>query len=171
MNNRLPRNVHRLDGWPNVDLNMARSSPFPAITPAQNAVYNSWGPGKYAPDSTSRQNTRVFALRLLTRQCQEREFTRKTHLVLERILAIVQCRSCTSRCAFGNRYPAVHPIWCEKRPALRLQHRFQRPPRQPAPSTPRVARGRAVFAQSCIRCTGNSNTDNNAGVLPAPSET
>jgi mono/diheme cytochrome c family protein len=34
----------RLDGWPNLDLNIALS---PALTGPQKAVYNSWGPGKY----------------------------------------------------------------------------------------------------------------------------
>ena len=41
---------HRLDGWPNRDLNpgaiIALSG---ALTPAQKAVYNSWGAGKYDP--------------------------------------------------------------------------------------------------------------------------
>ncbi|MEO7217608.1 MAG: hypothetical protein ABI026_05395 [Gemmatimonadaceae bacterium] len=41
---------HRLDGWPNRDLNpgaiIALSG---ALTPAQKAVYNSWGAGRYDP--------------------------------------------------------------------------------------------------------------------------
>lgn len=41
---------HRLDGWPNRDLNpgaiIALSG---ALTPGQKAVYNSWGAGKYDP--------------------------------------------------------------------------------------------------------------------------
>jgi len=38
----------RLDGWPNRDLNPgAIIALSPAITPAQAAVYNSWGPGMY----------------------------------------------------------------------------------------------------------------------------
>ena len=41
---------HRKDGWPNRDLNVgAIIALSPAITPAQKAVYNSWGPGKYDP--------------------------------------------------------------------------------------------------------------------------
>ena len=41
---------HRLDGWPNRDLNPgAIIALSPALTPAQRAVYNSWGPGKYDP--------------------------------------------------------------------------------------------------------------------------
>jgi len=40
----------RLDGWPNRDLNPgAIIALSPALTPAQRAVYNSWGPGKYDP--------------------------------------------------------------------------------------------------------------------------
>ena len=41
---------HRLDGWPNRDLNVgAIVSLSPAVTPAQKAVYGSWGPGMYDP--------------------------------------------------------------------------------------------------------------------------
>ncbi len=41
---------HRLDGWPNRDLDPgAIIALSPALTPAQRAVYNSWGPGKYDP--------------------------------------------------------------------------------------------------------------------------
>lgn len=40
----------RLDGWPNRDLNPgAIIALSPAIPPAQKAVYNSWGPGRYDP--------------------------------------------------------------------------------------------------------------------------
>jgi len=40
----------RLDGWPNRDLNPgAIIALSPALTPAQQAVYNSWGPGMYDP--------------------------------------------------------------------------------------------------------------------------
>ncbi|HET7584481.1 MAG TPA: c-type cytochrome [Gemmatimonadaceae bacterium] len=40
----------RLDGWPNRDLNPgAIIALSPAVTDAQKAVFNSWGPGKYDP--------------------------------------------------------------------------------------------------------------------------
>ena len=40
----------RLDGWPNRDLNPgAIIALSPALSDAQKAVYNSWGPGKYDP--------------------------------------------------------------------------------------------------------------------------
>jgi hypothetical protein len=41
---------HRLDGWPNRDLNVgAIIALSPTPTAAQKAVYSSWGPGKYDP--------------------------------------------------------------------------------------------------------------------------
>jgi cytochrome c553 len=41
---------HRLDGWPNRDLNVgAIVALSPAITPEQRRVYRSWGPGMYDP--------------------------------------------------------------------------------------------------------------------------
>ena len=40
----------RLDGWPNLDLNSgAIIALSPALSAADKAVYNSWGPGKYDP--------------------------------------------------------------------------------------------------------------------------
>lgn len=40
----------RLDGWPNRDLDPGRIIALsPALTAAQKAVYNSWGPGRYDP--------------------------------------------------------------------------------------------------------------------------
>src|SRR6476646_4359700 len=41
---------HRLDGWPNRDLNVgAIVALSPALPAATKAVYNSWGPGMYDP--------------------------------------------------------------------------------------------------------------------------
>jgi mono/diheme cytochrome c family protein len=40
----------RLDGWPNLELNPgAIIALSPALTPAQQAIYNSWGPGRFDP--------------------------------------------------------------------------------------------------------------------------
>lgn len=49
-NSFMPGIGQRLDGWPNHDLNVgAIVALSPVPTPAQKAVYNSWGPGKYDP--------------------------------------------------------------------------------------------------------------------------
>jgi len=49
VNNSMAAGVgQRLDGWPNLDLNPgAIIALSPALSGAQKAVYNSWGPGKY----------------------------------------------------------------------------------------------------------------------------
>jgi mono/diheme cytochrome c family protein/cytochrome c5 len=47
-NSAAPGVGQRLDGWPNLDLDPgAIIALSPALTGAQKAVYNSWGPGKY----------------------------------------------------------------------------------------------------------------------------
>jgi cytochrome c553 len=49
-NSFMPGIGSRLDGWPNRDLNVgAIVALSPTPTPAQKAVYTSWGPGKYDP--------------------------------------------------------------------------------------------------------------------------
>src|SRR5690348_9486716 len=49
-NSFIPGIGRRLDGWPNRDLNVgAIVSLSPVLTPAQKAVYGSWGPGRYDP--------------------------------------------------------------------------------------------------------------------------
>ena len=49
-NSFMPGIGRRLDGWPNRDLNVgAIVSLSPVLTPAQKAVYGSWGPGMYDP--------------------------------------------------------------------------------------------------------------------------
>src|SRR5688572_5528653 len=46
----LPNVGHRLDGWPNMDLNPgAIIALSPNISPAQRTVYGGWGAGKYDP--------------------------------------------------------------------------------------------------------------------------
>jgi hypothetical protein len=46
----MPGIGHRMDGWPNRDLNVgAIIALSPAVSAAQKNVYNSWGPGKYDP--------------------------------------------------------------------------------------------------------------------------
>src|SRR5690606_24301780 len=41
---------HRMDGWPNRDLDVGAIIALSPVLPAEKkAVYNSWGPGKYDP--------------------------------------------------------------------------------------------------------------------------
>ena len=55
----------RKDGWPNRDLNVgAIIALSPAVTPAQKAVYTSWGPGKYDPRYNQDGKSTYWACRL-----------------------------------------------------------------------------------------------------------
>jgi mono/diheme cytochrome c family protein len=171
---------HRLDGWPNRDLNVgAIIALSPAITPAQKKVYSSWGPGKYDP----RYN-----------------FDGKsTPLVLPPAygLAAVKNETYTAEgpISYWNAYVAVtqmhgHGNFSDPRlsidikqtpdkvtsklAALRAyQHSIEAPRPAGGSFDPAAAdRGRAIFSQSCISChVGGSGTDNNDGRLHAPAET
>ncbi len=181
VNNSFSKGIgRRMDGWPNRDLNVgAIIALSPAITPAQKAIYNSWGPGTYDP----RYN-----------------FDGKsTPLVLPPAYGLAPVRNETYTAegpiSYWNAYVAVtqmhgHGNFSDPRlgidirqtpdmvapklAALRAyQHSLPAPP-PPAGSFDAAAaeRGQVVFNRSCATChVGGSGTDNNTGVLHAPSET
>jgi cytochrome c5 len=171
---------HRKDGWANRDLNVgAIIALSPAITSAQKAVYESWGPGKYDP-----------------RYNQDGQ---STPLVLPPVygLASVKNETCTAEgpISYWNAYVAVtqmhgqgsfseprlgidvrspHDLVGPKLPALRGYQFSLETPRPPAQGADLAAagRGREVFAHACLQChVDGSGTDNNAGKLHQPSET
>jgi mono/diheme cytochrome c family protein len=170
----------RQDGWPNRDLNVgAIIALSPAVTPAQKAVYTSWGPGKYDPRFNIDGQS--------------------TPLVLPPAYGLAQVRNETYTAegpiSYWNAYVAVtqmhgHGNFSDPRlgidirqapdmvgpklAALRAYQHSLQAPRPPAGSVDAAAaeRGRAVFDQSCARChVGATNTDNNAGTLHPPAET
>jgi mono/diheme cytochrome c family protein len=173
----------RLDGWPNHDLNPgAIIALSPALTPAQKAVYNSWGKGKY----DARYN-----------------FDGKNNpSVIPPAYGLLGVHSVTysgdgSEIAYWNRYVAVtqmhgHGSFSEPRatppdnvqnppdsvsallPALQAYQLSLQKPVPPAGSFDAAAaeRGRVVFngAGQCASChTGALFTDANSR-LHAPSE-
>ncbi|HMI44191.1 MAG TPA: c-type cytochrome [Gemmatimonadaceae bacterium] len=171
---------HRKDGWPNRDLNVgAIIALSPAITPAQKAVYNSWGPGKYDP----RFNIDG----------------KSTPLVLPPAYGLARVRNETYTAegpiSYWNAYVAVtqmhgHGNFSDPRlaidirqtpdkvgPKLASLRAYQHSIEAPAPpagtfDSDASVRGRVVFNQNCITChVGANNTDNNSGVLHTPSET
>jgi cytochrome c5 len=170
----------RQDGWPNRDLNVgAIIALSPAITPAQRAVYNSWGPGKYDPR---------FNLD-----------GKSTPLVLPPAYGLAQIRNETYTAegpiSYWNAYVAVTQMHGQgnfsdprlgiqvaqspdlvgpKLAALRSYQHSLSAPSPPAGSFDAAGaeRGRSVFNRTCARChVGVNGTDNNAGTLHAPSET
>jgi mono/diheme cytochrome c family protein len=170
----------RKDGWPNRDLNVgAIIALSPAITAAQKAVYSSWGPGKYDP----RFNIDG----------------KSTPLVLPPAYGLARVRNETYTAegpiSYWNAYVAVtqmhgHGNFSDPRLGINIrqtpdmvgpklaslrayQHSLEAPPPLAGSfDTDASVRGRVVFNQNCIRChVGANNTDNNSGVLHAPSET
>ncbi len=170
----------RMDGWPNGDLNVgAIIALSPAITPAQKAVYSSWGPGKYDP----RYNIDG----------------KSTPLVLPPAYGLAPVRNETYTAegpiSYWNAYVAVtqmhgHGNFADPRlgidirqtpdmvspklASLRAYQHSLAAPSPPAGSFDAAAaeRGRVVFNRSCATChVGGTGTDNNSGVLHAPSET
>ncbi len=177
----MPGIGRRKDGWPNRDLNVgAIIALSPALTPAQKAVYTSWGPGKYDP----RYN----------------QDGKNTPLVLPPAYGLAKIDNETytgeGPISYWNAYVAVTQMggqgnFSDKRlgidvkhspdlvtpklPALRAyQHSLPTPP-PPAGSfdAAGAGRGRTVFDKSCASChVGGSGTDNNDGDrLHQPAET
>ena len=176
----LPGIGHRLDGWPNRDLDPGRIIALsPALSEETKAVYNSWGPGKYDPR---------FNIDGLS-----------TPLVLPPAYGLHGIRNETytgdGPVSYWNAYVAVTQMGghgnfrddrlginivqtpdlvTSKLPALRAYQLSLRAPAPPAGSYDAVAaqRGKAVFARNCMNChVGVVGTDNNSGRLHAPEET
>ena len=171
---------HRKDGWPNGDLNVgAIVALSPAVTAAQKAIYNSWGPGRFDPRYNVDQ--------------------KNTPLVLPPAygLAAVKNETFTAEgpMSYWNAYVGViemhgHGNFSDPRlgidirqtpdmvgPKLAALRAYQHSISTPAPPSgsfdaAAAARGLVVFNQSCSSChVGGNGTDNNSGVLHAPAET
>ena len=170
----------RLDGWANRDLNVgAIIALSPAITPAQKAVYGSWGAGKYDPRYNIDGRNAPLVLPPIYGLANVRNETYTAEGPISYWNAYVAVTQMHGRGNFaderlGLRVTQMPDLVTPKLAALRsYQHSLH------APSAPfgsvdasMAERGRAVFARSCARChVGTSNTDNNAGVLHAPAET
>jgi mono/diheme cytochrome c family protein len=170
----------RKDGWPNRDLNVgAIIALSPAITPAQKAIYKSWGPGKYDPRFNFDGKS--------------------TPLVLPPAYGLARVKNETYTAegpiSYWNAYVAVtqmhgHGNFSDPRlginirqtpdmvgPKLASLRAYQHSLEAPAPpagtfDNDAASRGGVVFNQNCATChVGANNTDNNSGVLHSPSET
>ena len=170
----------RQDGWPNRDLNVgAIVALSPAITPAQKAVYNGWGPGKYDPryNIDGKNTPLVLPPAYGLAEVQNETYTAEGPISYWNAYVAV-----TQMHGHGNFSDPRLTIDVKQSPdlvtpklaALRsYQHSLAAPP-PPAGSFDVAAaeRGRTVFDANCVSChVGATNTDNNAGTLHAPSET
>jgi cytochrome c2 len=172
----------RLDGWPNRDLNVgAIIALSPAVTGAQKAVYNSWGPGKYDPRfNFDGKNQPVvippaFGLREVSREIYTGD---DTISYWNGYVAITQMhghgRFVDPRVNVNVNNTPPDLVTTDKLRALRhYQFSLEKPGPAPGLDAAAVERGRAVFngAGQCSTChTGSIFTDINEGRLHAPSE-
>ena len=171
---------HRKDGWPNRDLNVgAIIALSPAITPAQKAVYNSWGPGKYDPRfNIDGKNTPL----VLPPAYGLAHVTNETYTAEGPISYWNAYVAVTQMHGHGNFSDPRLGINIRQSPdmvgpklaSLRAyQHSIEAPAAPAGSFDPgAAARGQVVFNQSCVTChVGANSTDNNSGVLHTPSET
>lgn len=170
----------RQDGWPNRDLDVgAIIALSPAITPAQKAVYSSWGPGKYDPrynlDGTSTPLVLPPAYGLA--QVENETYTAEGPISYwNAYVAVTQMhgRGNFSDPRLGIDVRQSPDMVTPKLAALRSYQHSIEAPRPPASSFDVAAaeRGRSVFNNNCASChVGATNTDNNNGTLHAPAET
>jgi hypothetical protein len=172
---------HRLDGWPNRDLDVgAIVALSPALTPAQRNVYESWGPGLYDPRfNLDGQNIPVvlppaFGLRHVAREVYTGDGPVS---YWNAYVAITQMhghgRFVDERIGVAVNNPP--DLVSSKLAALRA-YQFSLVKPRPVAGTfdERAAqRGRAVFntTAECARChLGERLTDVNTGRLHAPAD-
>ena len=171
---------HRRDGWPNHDLNVgAIVALSPALSAAQKAVYQSWGPGKYDPryNLDGKNGPLVIPPAYGLAQVKNETYTAEGPISYWNAYVAV-----TQMHGHGNFSDARLGITVTQSPdmvgpklaALRAYQHSLAAPAPPAASFDAVAagRGRALFERTCVSChMGVTGTDNNAGKLHAPAET
>jgi mono/diheme cytochrome c family protein len=171
---------HRKDGWPNHDLNVgAIIALSPAVTAAQKAVYNSWGPGMYDPRfNLDGRNTPLVIPPAygLANIANETVTAEGPISYWNAYVAVTQMHGHGnfSDLRIGVNIKQTPDLVTPKLAALRVyQHSIAAPPPPTASFDAAAAeRGRATFTVTCARChVGATLTDNNAGVLHSPSET
>jgi mono/diheme cytochrome c family protein len=171
---------HRKDGWPNRDLNVgAIIALSPAITPAQKAVYNSWGPGKYDPryDVDGKNTPLVLPPAYGLAAVKNEVYTAEGPISYwNAYVAVLEMHGHGnfSDPRLGIDVRQTPDMVAAKLPALRAYQHSIASPAPPAGSfdAAAAARGQVVFNRSCATChVGGSGTDNNSGVLHAASET
>ena len=161
---------HRRDGWPNRDLNVgAIIALSPAVTDAQKAVYNSWGPGKYDPrfNLDGKSNPLVLPPAYGLARVKNETYTAEGPISYwNAYVAVTQMhgQGNFSDPRLGINVTQSPDLVTSKLASLREYQHSLLAPTAAAGSYDAAAarRGRAVFNRSCISChVGTSGTDNN----------
>jgi mono/diheme cytochrome c family protein len=172
----------RLDGWPNLDLDPgAIVALSPAVTPAQKAVYQGWGPGRYDPRyNIDGQNTPLVLPPAYGLAGVDKE-TYTAEGPVSYWNAYVAVTQMHGHGNFDDSRLGIHiaqspDLVTPKLEALRDYQLSLSAPEPPAGSFDAAAaeRGQTVFsgAGKCASChTGTTFTDVNSEKLHAPAET
>ena len=176
----LPGIGHRLDGWPNRDLEVGKIlAMLPIYTEQQKATLRSWPKGHYDPRFNFDGKSTPLTLPPAHGLAQVRNETYTADGPISYWNAYVAVTQMHGQGNFSDPRLGVNivqepDIVTPKLPALRAyQHSIGVPP-TPGASYDRGAarRGKIVFDANCASChVGGNLTDNNSGVLHAPSET
>jgi len=170
----------RLDGHPNRDLNVgAIVALSPAITPAQRAVYSSWGPGKYDPryNIDGKSTPLVLPPAYGLASVKNETYTAEGPISYwNAYVAVTQMhgKGTFEDARLGISIKQSPDLVASKLASLKAYQHSLPTPMPPAGSYDIAAagRGRGVFMRSCASChVGVSGTDNDVGVLHAPIET
>ncbi len=179
-NSVMPGIGHRMDGWPNRDLNVgAIIALSPVLSADKKAVYTSWGPGKYDPryNQDGKNTPLVLPPAYGLAQVTNETYTAEGPISYwNAYVAVTQMggQGNFSDPRLGIDVKHTPDMVTSKLPALRAyQHSLPAPPPPAGSVDATVAgRGRAVFDRTCASChVGGSGTDNNSGTLHAPAET
>jgi cytochrome c5 len=170
----------RMDGWPNRDLNVGAIVALSgALTPAQKAVYSSWGPGKYDPryNIDGKNTPLVLPPAYGLAEIENETYTAEGPISYwNGYVAVTQMhgRGNFSDPRLGIDVKHSPDLVTSKLPALKAYQHSLETPAPPAGSydVASAERGKVVFDQSCATChVGGRGTDNNAGTLHQPAET
>ena len=176
----LPGIGHRLDGWPNVDLEVGNIlAKLPIYSEEQKKILRSWPKGHYDPRFNFDGKSTPLILPPAHGLAQVRNETYTAEGPISYWNAYVAVTQMHGRGNFSDPRLGVNIVQTPdlvtpKLAGLRAyQHSLPAPP-SPGASYDRAAarRGKAVFDARCASChVGGNLTDNNSGVLHAPSET
>jgi cytochrome c peroxidase len=176
----LPGIGHRLDGWPNRDLKVGKIlAMLKNFSEPQKAVFRGWPAGFYDPRINFDGKNTPLVLPPAHGLAQVKNETYTGDDTISYWNAYVAVTQMHGQGVFiddrlGIRIVQTPDIVTPKLAALRAyQHSLPIPP-TPGASYDRGAasRGSAVFQANCASChVGVNLTDNNSGILHAPSET
>jgi mono/diheme cytochrome c family protein len=176
----LPGIGHRLDGWPNRDLEVGKIlAKLPYFTAEQKAILEKWPAGTYDPrfNFDGKSTPLVLPPAYGLAEVKNETYTAEGPISYwNAYVAVTQMhgQGNFSDPRLGVKVVHEPDLVTPKLDALRA-YQFSIPaPPPPAGSYSKGAaqRGKAVFDANCARCHVNGNlTDNNEGALHAPAET